>query len=207
MRGSSARSLPARGLTRLARALGTLSIALALVACGETAAPTEAPASPVDDTAPNPIAAAGCGSAADAREVSEDPSFELRASASGPYAPGQEGRFEIALTPRGNYHVNTQYPMTIRLQAPEGVVLPSAEIGADQAAEMAEPRARFQVPFTPSAAGQHRVTAEVDFAVCTPESCMPDCRMLAIVLPVDGAPVVPAGTEAPTPAAPGTATP
>lgn len=138
--------------------------------------------------APTPVVD-GCApaAAASARDVAEDPSFELRASATGSYAQGQEGRFEVALTPRGNYHVNDQYPMTITLAGPGEVTFPSAEITREQAAEYGEPRARFQVPFTATAAGQHRVTAQVDFAVCTPESCMPDCRTLALVLPVQAA--------------------
>jgi hypothetical protein len=139
-----------------------------------------------------PLAGDGCGDPAEAREVAEDPSFELRATASGPYAPGEEGRFDIALTPRGIYHVNAQYPLSIQLQAPGEITLPDAELGTEDAAEFGEPRARFQVPFTATAAGQHRVTARVDFAVCTPESCMPDCRTLALVLPVE------TGAAAPT---------
>ncbi|AKF06616.1 hypothetical protein DB32_003765 [Sandaracinus amylolyticus] len=175
------------------RAVGALFCALAMVACGgeeRAAEPAPAPegaGSGAPTTAQAPAPGGGCGDPAAAREVAEDPSFELRATASGPYAPGEEGRFDIALTPRGNYHVNTQYPMAIRLQGPGDVAFQRAELGPDDAAEMVEPRARFQVPFTARAAGEHRVVAEVDFAVCTPESCMPDCRTLALVLPVGGA--------------------
>jgi hypothetical protein len=176
-------------MSRVLPLLGALLCASALVACGgdegagATASGGGGTGSPTTATAPAPAGDA-CGDPAAARDVAEDPSFELRASASGPYAPGQEGRFEIALTPRGNYHVNTQYPLSIQLEAPSGVALPDAELGNDDAAEFGEPRARFQVPFTAAAAGEHRVTARVDFAMCTPEACMPDCRTLALVLPV-----------------------
>lgn len=172
-----------RGVVRAASAL---TCALAMVACGgEERAATPPPAAE-GTPAGGPVAGGGCGDPAQARDVAEDPTFELRATTSGPYAPGEEGRFDIALTPRGNYHVNTQYPMAIRLQGPGEVSFPQAELDVDDAAEIVEPRARFQVPFTPRAAGEHRVVAEVDFAVCTPESCMPDCRTLAVVLPVAG---------------------
>jgi hypothetical protein len=40
------------------------------------------------------------------------------------------------------------------------------------------------VPFTPSAVGTHRVEAKVSFAVCTPETCVPDTRTLSLALPV-----------------------
>lgn len=171
------------------RLVGLLLCASALVACGGddgagAAASGGGSGGGTAIEASPPAPGGGCGDPATARDVAEDPSFELRASASGPYAPGQEGRFEIALTPRGNYHVNTQYPLSIELEAPSAVALPDAQLGNEDAAEFGEPRARFQVPFTAAAAGEHRVTARVDFAVCTPEACMPDCRTLALVLPV-----------------------
>lgn len=189
--------------------VGALLCALALVACGSEereSAPSGEHVAATGEGATGegagepagggPAAGGGCGDPAQAAAVAEDPSFELRATASGPYAPGQEGRFDIALTPRGEYHVNTQYPMTIRVQGTDEVTFPAAELGPDRAAEIVEPRARFQVPFTARSAGEHRVVAEVDFAVCTPESCMPDCRTLAVVLPVTGEAPAPEGATA-----------
>lgn len=169
-----------------------MGVLLVLAGCGSSDAGTTPSAGAVEQGAvggagSGPGLGAGCGSDAEAREVAEDPRFELRASPQGPYVPGQQGRFEIALTPRGNFHVNTQYPLSVRLAGPAQVRFPRAELGPEQAAELGEPRARFDVPFTASAAGRHRVTAAVDFAVCTPESCMPECRTLALVLPVEAA--------------------
>ena len=40
-------------------------------------------------------------------------------------------------------------------------------------------------PSPAKAAGTHTVTANVKFAVCTPENCVPDERTLAVVLPVE----------------------
>jgi hypothetical protein len=122
--------------------------------------------------------------AANAGPVVNDPTFELRANAGGPYSAGQNGSFEIRLTPRGGYHVNQEFPTTINLSGPEAIAFADSELEGTDAAEMAEQRARFNVAFTPSAAGEHRVTARVSFAVCTPENCMPDERTLALVLPV-----------------------
>ncbi len=118
--------------------------------------------------------------------VAEDTTFELRASPSGPYAPGQQGTFEIRLTPRGEYHVNVDplFPFAIVLAGPDAVSFPEASLDREDAAEFTEQRARFAVPFTPSSAGEHRVTATVDFAVCTPSTCLPEQRTLALVLPV-----------------------
>jgi hypothetical protein len=114
-----------------------------------------------------------------------DEAFELRASAGGPYTSGALARFGITLTPRGIYHVNEEFPMTVEITAPAGVAFPKTTLERADAAEFGEQRARFDVPFTPSAAGQHTVQAKVSFAVCTPENCIPDERTLAVVLPVN----------------------
>lgn len=123
---------------------------------------------------------------AEAGPVAEDATFELRATASGPYTAGQRGTFEIRLVPRGEYHVNVDpnFPFAIELSGPDAVSFPETSLDREDAAEFTEQRARFDVPFTPASAGEHRVTATVDFAVCTPSTCIPEQRTLALVLPV-----------------------
>lgn len=118
--------------------------------------------------------------------LAEDTTYELRATAAGPYAAGQAGTFEIRLTPRGEYHVNTdpRFPFGIVLSGPDGVQFAEGSLDREDAAEFSEQQARFAVAFTPRAAGEHRVTATVDFAVCTPSTCLPEQRTLALVLPV-----------------------
>ncbi|MBX3270957.1 MAG: hypothetical protein KF729_11895 [Sandaracinaceae bacterium] len=166
-----------------------LVLSLALGACGGDSDATPATggetARPAPDPAPEPAPPEACAVDTAAGPVAEDPTFELRATATGAYAPGQPGTFGIELTPRGEYHVNQDFPMTVRPCAGEGVTLPNAELGNDDAAERTEQRARFAVPFTAASAGEHRVSAVVDFAVCTPENCMPETRTIALVLPVE----------------------
>ncbi len=121
---------------------------------------------------------------AEARAVWDEPSFELRAEAPGPFTAGTEGHFTIRLTPRGHYHVNQQYPMSVTLTGPAPVTFPSATVTAEHAETFTEQLAQFDVPFT-AEAGAHHITALVDFAVCTPEACMPDTRTVAIDLSVN----------------------
>jgi hypothetical protein len=177
-----------------------LLLALALGACGgateETAAITataeddgheEAPAAEAEESPEEPevevAEAAEAEDAVEAGPVVEDPSFELRAVAADAYATGEEGSFEIRLEPRGIYHVNMEYPMSIELSGAQ-VEVP-ARVDRAAAAEYTEERARFEIPVTPGEGeGERRVTAEVDFAVCTPEACMPERRTVAVVLPM-----------------------
>src|SRR5258706_10920775 len=89
--------------------------ALAVACSGGSDAPT---------TEPPPTSAAPV--AAEARAVWDEPSFELRGDAPGPYTAGTEGHFAIRLTPRGHYHVNQEYPLSITLTGPSGVTFPSS---------------------------------------------------------------------------------
>jgi hypothetical protein len=41
------------------------------------------------------------------------------------------------------------------------------------------------VPFTAKAAGDHKILANVKFAVCTDENCVPDERDLALAVAVN----------------------
>ena len=59
-----------------------------------------------------------------------------------------------------------------------------SQLERPDAAEFGEKAARFDVPFTPAQAGEHTVQAKVRFAVCTPETCVPDERTLALAIAV-----------------------
>jgi hypothetical protein len=92
--------------------------------------------------------------------------------------------FAVSLTPRGVYHVNQDYPFSVSLTA-AGVTFPKAELGKADAAKFDEKSVQLDVPFSAAAAGKYSVSALVKFAVCTPETCVPDERTLALALPVE----------------------
>lgn len=153
-----------------------------LLACSsaEQTAPAPAPVAPAVAAAPAvvpppaPTVAAG--------PVVEDPTFKLAATAAGPYTANGLGHFSITLTPKGEYHVNEEYPIAISVTAPAAVTVAKAELAKSDAAEVTATTARFDVPVTPTTAGEHKITAKVSFAVCTPENCVPDERTLELAL-------------------------
>lgn len=183
----------ARGFVTIAVSLSMVAAGLGLGACGdeEPAETIESEPESTDTTETEPEepsepteqqAAAAPGEAA--AEV-DDPTFLLRATTSGTYAAGELGQFAISLTPKGEYHVNEEYPISVELTAPDGVSLAKSTLERDDCAEFGEDAARFDVPFTPGSAGEHTVQAKISFAVCTPENCVPDERTLAVLLPVE----------------------
>lgn len=151
-------------------------------ATAEPAAPHVAEEKPAQ--AP-PSEAAAAKPAEPLSDKASDPSFMLQLKPAGPYATGKLGTVVLDLEPREPYHVNQEYPMSVSVSAKDGITLPKAELQKGDAAEYTEKRARFEVPFTPTAAGEHQIEAHVRFAVCTPETCVPDERKLALAVPVE----------------------
>ena len=161
-----------------------LGLPLGLAACGgEPAAPAPAPA-PAAPPSAAPAPPAPAAPAAAASDRVEDPTFELALKPTGPYAAGKVQSFAVSLKPRGEYHVNQDYPFSVSLTA-EGVTFPKAELGKSDAAKFDDNVVQLDVPFTAAAAGKHTVSALVKFAVCTPETCVPDERTLALALAVE----------------------
>ncbi|MGB8332610.1 MAG: hypothetical protein WCE62_20970 [Polyangiales bacterium] len=101
------------------------------------------------------------------------------------YRIGKVGELEVALEGRGPWHVNQEYPIRIDLEAAPGVTLKKNELGKGDAEELSEQRARFLVAVEPSAAGQHDVTCDVSFAMCTEENCILEKRTVSMRLEVD----------------------
>ena len=172
----------------LAVAASAIACAL-LIACGgqeapaASAEPTPAPTPAPEPAKPAQPAAAPVPAAPLADRV-EDPSFELSVTPVGSYASGKPGSVAVTLKPRGVYHINQEYPLSVALKAPAALTLAKAELQKSEAAEVTEKLARFDVSVTPTTAGTHTLEAHVKFAVCTPETCVPDERTLALALNV-----------------------
>ncbi len=115
--------------------------------------------------------------------VVTDTSFQLTLESQPTYTSGEAGTVKLLISPRGGYHVNLDYPVRIDFSGPEAIKLVKANLGKPDAAEFSEERARFEVGFT-AEAGSHELLADVDFAVCTKETCLPEQRTLAVVLNV-----------------------
>ena len=116
----------------------------------------------------------------------ETGSFTLEVSPAQPiYAAGKPGELEIALESRGEWHVNEEYPIRVDLQAAPGVALPKAELVKEDAKEFGLEKVRFLAAVEPEATGEHEVTCDVSFALCTEENCILEKRTLAMTLEVE----------------------
>jgi len=137
---------------------------------------------PAPEPAPPPAAPAA-KSAEAPRPSIEDNTFKLVLSGEPAYEGGKPGVAKLTLEARGGYHVNQEYPIRVDLKAPAGVKLTKPSLGRTDAAAFGERSAEFALPFSADP-GAHALTATVDFAVCTAETCVPDQRTVALDLKV-----------------------
>jgi hypothetical protein len=114
----------------------------------------------------------------------EEAGFSLKLAEAGPYKAGELSRFVLHLEPRGVFHINQEYPIEISLTGDGETTFPKANLARPDAAEFGDKKARFDMPFTAKAAGDHKLLANVKFAVCTAENCVPDERDLALAVAV-----------------------
>ncbi len=159
---------------------GISLLVLVGAACGNKArdAGPVAPANPgvgAGHTEPVPLAVLAPA------PVFEDGTFRLATTVRA-FAAGVESSFAVTLIAKPPYHVNQEFPMTIDVSGPAEVELTTPHLERASAKEFGESSARFEVPARPRSAGVHELLAKVSFAVCTPETCVPDERTLRVTL-------------------------
>src|SRR5579883_632102 len=92
-------------------------------------------------------------------------------------APGAKANAHAAATvsvrPAGAFHVNTEYPVSLSITAPDGVTLDKAKQNKDDAKRFDKDGVDFSVGYTAAAPGKKSFTGTVRFAVCTDTTCNP----------------------------------
>jgi len=170
---------------------GLTAALLTMVLCGcggnkdAASAPpaAELPAAVTKVEPPKPVEPAKVPPSAAPSSI-EEASFSLKLAEAGPYKAGELSRFVLHLEPRGVFHINQEYPIEISLRADGDMSFPKPNLARADAAQFDDNKARFDVPFTAKAAGDHKLLANVKFAVCTAENCVPDERDLALAVAV-----------------------
>ena len=100
------------------------------------------------------------------------------------YAAGKAGEVEIALEGRGEWHVNQEYPIRVDLKGAPELKFAKTELVKDDAEEFGDEKVRFLAAVEPSTAGEHEVSCDVSFAMCTEENCILEKRTVAMKLEV-----------------------
>jgi hypothetical protein len=142
------------------------------------------------DTAAQPegAQAAGIGAA-------DDPRFHLKPEegaitvGKGEAKAGTEAAAKLELAPATGYHVATDYPIKISLEAPPGVKLAKTELSAggrnkDQgdASTLTEQSLAFAIKATAEKAGSYEIKGVFKFGICEKESCHPKKQPITITV-------------------------
>lgn len=166
--------------------VATLVLALSAVACSGESKP--AATSPTPDT-PKTAEAAKPGAPADAAAKpadggekvkvvegaapGKDDRYALSIEPPADAKAGQEAEVVVRVVPKEPWHMNLDFPTSLKLEPPAGVALANANLKKGDARKLDDSACEFAVKVTPSAAGEHAVTGQLKFAVCQDEACSP----------------------------------
>ena len=145
---------------KAALAAGLFSLALA--GCDGDATPTRQAATAVHA----PVA-----------EVAADPDaprFEVHVEAPTKAAAGKEALAKVHVEPHKPWHMNTEFPVALRINAPNGVTVEVLKQRKDDAERFDDDGLVFALPFTPTTDGPKKFAGEIDFAVCGDAACAPE---------------------------------
>jgi hypothetical protein len=116
--------------------------------------------------------------------VKAEAAFALRYDTQDGYPEKTWQLFDIIVDAQGQWHLNTEFPTELTvLDPPAAVKFRKTTLGPADALTFSEPKFHFQVPFMASA-GNHAIKVKLAFAVCTPETCVPEERTVELSLHV-----------------------
>lgn len=109
---------------------------------------------------------------------------------------GAPGRASLTVLGKNGWHVNEEAPITVALKADDGVDLPKPKLSRADLAQSTKESARFDIPFSASAAGKKTITAEARFVMCQEQMCKPVKETVAFEVEVATAAAPPPAKEA-----------
>ena len=86
---------------------------------------------------------------------------------------GVAGTAVVKIVPKEPWHINLDFPTSLKLTAPETLAVANADLKKGDLAKLEDTGCEYNVDFTPSAAGDHTVSGTFKFAVCKDEACVP----------------------------------
>lgn len=150
-----------------------VSVGLILIGCQRT--DTDQVGTP--SQAPPKAAEAPSTTAVPSKEA-----FRIRLGTEERYAAKRWQVFDVIVDAKEGWHLNKDFPTELTLvDPPSAVTFKKTTLGPSDALKFTEPQFHFQVPFM-ATAGRHVVKAKLAFAVCTPQTCVPEERTVELAL-------------------------
>ncbi len=169
-----------------------LSIALSLAACrGEP--PKPAGNAPAQATAPvdGPQSAAPVAKPDDDKikviegaPPGKDDRYALVIEPPTAAVKGKPSTFKVKVTPKQPWHINLDFPTSLKVDAPSDVSLVKTEQKKADAKRLDEQACEYDVAFTANETGDKAFSGTFKFAVCQDEACSPVTENLAVKVAV-----------------------
>jgi hypothetical protein len=86
---------------------------------------------------------------------------------------GEPSKVTVRVVPKAPWHMNLDFPTSLKIDAPAGVTMTKPELKKADATKFDENTCVFDVAFTPTATGEQAFTGKFKFAVCQDEACSP----------------------------------
>lgn len=158
----------------MSRSNPILSVACALLVGGLALAGCEKPAEKAPPEAKTAEAAPSTATPPPAAKKGAAPApvaqtYKIRITP-GEAAAGQPATSVIEVTPMAGYKMNKDFPSRLALDPAEGATLTKTAFEKGDA-ELSEEMLRFEIPFTPAAAGKLDLSGMADFSVCNEKAC------------------------------------
>jgi hypothetical protein len=113
-------------------------------------------------------------SAAVAMTTAAEERFNITIVAPKGVKKGKATKATVKMVPKGEWHMNMEFPTSLTLTAAEDVKLSKGKLKAADAKTLDEHKgAEFEVEFTPTKAGKGEVDAKIKFAICIESACSP----------------------------------
>jgi len=139
----------------------------AAVAASPEAKPTE------DEAGNDPGAGGEKVKVVDGKAPGGDDRYALQIEPPAEAAAGKEGEVVVRVVPKKPWHMNLEFPTSLKVTPPDGITLVNADLKKADARTLDDDSCEFAVKFTPAAAGEHTMTGKFKFAVCQDEACSP----------------------------------
>lgn len=110
--------------------------------------------------------------------------FKLEVSKAGKAVVGKKTSVTVTLSADNPWHMNPDFPTSLKLKAPAGVKVAKATLKKGDAKTFTEHKMQFVVEMTPTKAGKQTVTGKLKFAICKKDSCSPAKANVSIPLNV-----------------------
>lgn len=86
---------------------------------------------------------------------------------------GQAQKVQIKLTADAPWHMNMEYPTSMKLSQASGLQLNKTKFKKGDATILSEHKIVFEVPVVAASAGRFETDATIKFAICKADSCSP----------------------------------